>query len=122
MVLTADHGESFWEHADFWNHGLWVYQSTVRVPLILRLPDGLGAGSRIGSPVSSIDILPTLLDLLELPRPDAVEGISLLPALVSGELERGPVFSEATQPVGRFEEETTWGNALKAKAARQGPW
>jgi len=122
VVLTADHGESFWEHADYWNHGLWVYQNTVRVPLIFRFPDRKGEGTRIDTPVSSIDILPTLLALLELPAPEIVEGVDLSPALQSLPLERGMVFSEATQPVGRFEQETAWGNALKAKAARQGSW
>jgi arylsulfatase A-like enzyme len=81
LVLAADHGESFWEHGDFWNHGLWVYETGVRVPLIFRLADGRGAGRRISRPVSTLDVLPTVLELLGLPRPPQLEGQSLARAL-----------------------------------------
>jgi arylsulfatase A-like enzyme len=122
VIVTADHGETFWEHADFWNHGLCVYQTTVQVPLIIRLPDALPVVHDVETAVSAVDILPTVLDLLGLPVPATVEGISLRPAIENRPFDRGPVFAEATQPVGRLEQGVEWGNSLKAKTVRQGPW
>ena len=46
VVVTADHGETFWEHPNYWNHGLLVHQTDVHVPLLVRCPDGRGAGGR----------------------------------------------------------------------------
>ena len=123
VIFTADHGESFWEHGDFWNHGLWVYDTTVHVPLIVRLPDGAAAGRVVASPVSGVDVAPTILRQLGIQPPNGVEGVALQPAWTGGSFERGPVFSEATQPVGRVEQASTgWPNAAKAKAVRRGPW
>ena len=124
VVVLADHGETMQEHHDFWNHGLWLYQTTVHVPLIMRLPDGRGAGRVVETPVSSIDVLPTLCDLLGLEVPPRCEGTSLLACLDGESLERGPIFSEATQPGPRsgLEREGSWGNLFKPRAVRRGPW
>ncbi|MFT7477851.1 MAG: arylsulfatase [Gammaproteobacteria bacterium] len=123
VILTGDHGETFWEHGDAWNHGLWVYDTTVRVPLILCFPDGRGAGTRVTAPVSTIDIVPTLCDLLGLARPARVQGMSLVPALAGGAFERGPVYTQATQPLSRAVELTgPWPNLLKPRAVRRGRW
>jgi len=123
VILTGDHGETFWEHGDVWNHGLWVYETTVRVPLIMSFPDGRGAGTRIPMPVSTIDIVPTLCDLLGVDQPDRVEGVSLVPLLAGETIERGPVFSQATQPLSRkVEQHTIWPNQFKPKAIRSGRW
>jgi len=122
VILTADHGETFWEHGDFWNHGLCLYQTTLRVPLIIRMPGEAAAPADVEVPVSLIDVMPTLLELLELDPPAGVEGVSLRPALEGLPFERGPIFGEATQPLARFEQAGRWGNALKAKTVRQGPW
>ncbi len=122
VVVTGDHGETFWEHADLWNHGLWVYDTTQRVPLILRLPDGRGAGRVLEQPVSTIDLLPTLCELLGLEYPGEVEGQSLVPALDGGAPAPRPVFMEATQPTHPEVERGAWPNARKARAVRDGPW
>jgi arylsulfatase A-like enzyme len=120
VVLTADHGESFTEHHDLWNHGLWLYQTTVRVPLCLRFPDGRGRGQVFDEPVSGIDLLPTLCELVGLPRPARCEGTSLVPLLDGAPLERGPLFCEATQPGVALETAGEWGNRRKPKAIRAG--
>lgn len=124
VIVTADHGETLYEHHDFWNHGLWLYQSTIHVPLIFALPRGVGAGTTVEQPVSSIDILPTLCDLLGLAVPPRVEGRSLRTLLEGGQFERGTVFSEATQPgpMSNLERAGNWGNRFKPRAARRGPW
>jgi len=128
VVLTADHGETFWEHGDFWHHGAWVYQTNVHVPFLLRLPDGRGRGRRVSAPVSGVDVFPTLLDLLGIPLPEPVSGVSLLP-LVDGEpLPERLLIAEATQPTKfllngqNIEERFGWPNQAKAKSARLGRW
>jgi len=122
VVVAADHGETFWEHGDLWNHGLAVYQTTVHVPLIMRFPDGSHAGRRVRTPVSTIDVVPTLCELLDLDLPFRCEGVSLVPALGDGEFKRGPVFSEATQPWVAERGQVGWLNARKARCVRRGPW
>lgn len=124
IVVTADHGETMYEHHDFWNHGLWLYQTVIDVPLIVRLPDGRGKGQVVEHPVSTIDVLPTLCQLLELDLPERSEGMSLVPFLDGEQRPRGTIFSEATQPGPQsgFEQPGAWGNILKPRAVRRGPW
>ena len=122
VILTGDHGETFWEHGDFWNHGQWVYQTTAHIPLILCFPDGAAAGAAIDEPVSTIDLVPTLCGIYDLPLPDRVEGIDLRPLVAGETFERGPVFCQATQPrlpVGRT---GGWENARKPRSIRSGKW
>ncbi|HJM56364.1 MAG TPA: sulfatase [Planctomycetota bacterium] len=121
VILVADHGETFWEHADLWNHGLAVYQTTVHVPLLFCFPDGRQAGQRVSTPVSTIDVVPTLCELLGLALPPRCEGVSLVSALEGATLKRGPVFSEATQPW-VAERPGVWANAGKARCVRDGRW
>lgn len=121
VIVTADHGETLGgEHGDTWNHGLWVYDTTVHVPLIVRRSDRLAA-REVALPVSTTDILPTVLGLLGIEVPAGVEGRSLLPALDGGPLDRGPLFSEATQPAS-VEAKEAWRNARKPKCVRDGRW
>lgn len=125
IVLTGDHGETFWEHGDFWNHGLWLYQTTVHVPLIFVLPDGRGAGSQVSEPVSTIDVFPTLAELIELPLPERVEGVSLAGALAGRALAERALFACATQPYSQelaVDGSGRWVNVLKPQAIRRGPW
>jgi arylsulfatase A-like enzyme len=62
VVLTSDHGEEFGEHGRTMHHQLW--SETLRVPLLVRLPDGTGAGRVIETAVQHVDLLPSVLDLL----------------------------------------------------------
>ena len=79
VAVVADHGEALGEHGER-THAELIYNSTMRVPLILRGAD-FDAGRRISEPVSVVDLLPTLLDLVSLETPGEVQGISLAPAL-----------------------------------------
>jgi arylsulfatase A-like enzyme len=78
VVLWGDHG---WHLGD---HGIWckhtTYEQATRSPLIIAAPGNKAAGKAAG-PVESIDIFPTLCELAELPVPDRLEGVSLLPVL-----------------------------------------
>lgn len=71
VVLTADHGEELWEHGSI-GHGKTVYEELARVPLIIRVPDQ--SAHRIESPVETIDILPTLANLIGLQARPAWQG------------------------------------------------
>jgi arylsulfatase A-like enzyme len=121
VVLTGDHGETFWEHGDVWNHGLWLYDTTIRVPLIVRLP-GAAGGAVVDAPVSTVDVVPTLAELLGLDLPEPVDGRSLAPALAGGAAPLRPIVSEATQPVALPRPEGSWPLDPLPKSVRDGPW
>jgi arylsulfatase A-like enzyme len=118
VILVADHGETLLDHCDVYNHGLAVYQSTVHVPLIVRFPDGSGAGRRVATGVSNVDVLPTVVELLDLASPARIDGVSLVPALEGRPFVRSPVFSCATQPPSV--EGGAWLNFAKAQCVRDG--
>jgi arylsulfatase A-like enzyme len=72
VVITADHGEAFGEHG-LYAHGVSVYQNQVHVPLVIRRP-GQTAGRVSDRWVSSVDLLPTVLDAVGLPVPQRLAG------------------------------------------------
>ena len=76
IVLISDHGEEFKEHGR-WRHGATLYSESLEVPMIAKLP-GQSKGRRVTSPVQQIDVMPTILDALNIATPDSVEGQSLL--------------------------------------------
>jgi choline-sulfatase len=81
-MAIGDHGESLGEHGEK-THGLLVYDSTIRVPWILRLPGG-PTGVRIAAPISQVDLVPTIAELVNLDSGtdvDALDGRSLVPLL-----------------------------------------
>lgn len=80
VVLTADHGEGLGDHGESY-HGFFVYDSTVHVPLIVRLPGGVEGGRTVADAVSHVDIAPTLAELLDLAGTGAEQGRSLLLAM-----------------------------------------
>jgi arylsulfatase A-like enzyme len=80
VVFTADHGESLLAEHGEPTHGIFIYDETIRVPLVWRLPRSLPAGTTYDGPVRHIDIVPTVLAITGLPR-GGTQGIDLLPAL-----------------------------------------
>jgi arylsulfatase A-like enzyme len=80
VLVTADHGEEFFEHGN-WGHGQSVYNELIRVPLVLRLPDGAGAGQRLTTPVSHADVVPTLLAVAGAPPAPTLVGRNLIAPL-----------------------------------------
>ena len=86
VLIFADHGESLGEH-DYWGHGRRVFEQTLRVPVVLRAPGWFPQGRRIPDPVSTLDLLPTLLSLAGIPLPPGmdVEGRDLAGRLLAGE-------------------------------------
>jgi Tfp pilus assembly protein PilF len=86
VVLMSDHGESLGEHGEY-THGVFLYDSTMRIPLIFAGP-GIPAGREIPQQVRSIDVLPTVTDFLGLPADEKAQGVSLVPALLEGKATR----------------------------------
>jgi arylsulfatase A-like enzyme len=101
VVVTSDHGEELTEgraHNQvkaLWRHGHSLYDEILRVPLLLAGFEPAKAGLEIPVQVRSIDILPTVLDYLDVPAPAVLVGQSLRP-LMDGTEEDRPVYSEAT--------------------------
>ena len=77
VVLTADHGESLGAHGEE-EHGIFLYDDTIHVPLVIKLPHDAAAGKRIESRVELVDIVPTVLSALGISVPEHVQGQSLL--------------------------------------------
>jgi arylsulfatase A-like enzyme/tetratricopeptide (TPR) repeat protein len=95
IVLLADHGEGLGDHGEQ-EHGLLLYAEALHVPLIVKQEGNVGAGSRVGSIVQQIDLVPTILDLVKAPIPGNLRGLSLKPLLDgAGRLQVRPVYSEA---------------------------
>ena len=78
VVVTSDHGESLGEHDYFFEHGAYLYEPSVRVPLIVSLPSVLPAPRVVEAQARTVDIVPTVLDLVGLPIPPGLDGISLV--------------------------------------------
>ncbi len=76
VLVVADHGEAFGEHGEE-THGIFCYDTTLRVPLLVRRPDRARAGERSDEVVSVVDVYATLADAMGLAAP-ASDGVSLL--------------------------------------------
>ncbi|MFH2003071.1 MAG: sulfatase [Planctomycetota bacterium] len=123
VVFTADHGETFWEHEDYFNHGLSVYATNLRIPLIFWQPGRIAPG-RFSTPrFSNLDLAPTLLGLAGIPKPKGFAGLNLQNLLAGTAPEQVPscLFAEATKPRSA-EKPNTRPNFFKAKCIMQGPW
>ncbi len=98
VVVTADHGESLGEHGEL-THGMFAYESTLRVPLIMAVIGGKGGGSAqgtvIGAPVRHVDLAPTVLESAGEPVPDGLAGTSLRPLLAGGTAADRPNYFES---------------------------
>lgn len=84
IIITADHGESLDEHEYYFHHGFYLYDEIIKIPLIIKYNNMLPAGKTINSQVRSIDIIPTILELLNIDKDKGMQGKSLLP-LISGQ-------------------------------------
>ena len=95
IVLTSDHGESLGEHGEQ-THGYFIYESTLRVPLILRWPRAAAQyPARVDEPASLLDLAPTVLDFLDIPAPPQFQGHSLIRLLRPHSRESEPVYAES---------------------------
>lgn len=79
LFVIADHGEEFLQHGA-WEHGFNLHNEETRVPLICTGPL-IGKAGRIDTPAALVDLMPTILDLLDVPQPYRLAGVSLEPLL-----------------------------------------
>ncbi|MBN2346610.1 MAG: tetratricopeptide repeat protein [Candidatus Aminicenantes bacterium] len=86
VVVAGDHGEAFGEHVEQ-GHGIFCYEESLRVPLFFHAPGLLGKPRRVEARVGLVDVMPTVLDLLDVEVPAAVQGRSFL-SLLKGESEK----------------------------------
>jgi arylsulfatase A-like enzyme/Flp pilus assembly protein TadD len=97
LIFTSDHGESLGEHGED-THAVFIYESTIRIPLIFRYPPKLPAGKVYAQSVRSVDLMPTILGLAD-QAPAKVQGTDLSKALVGSDPAPAlPQYSESLYP------------------------
>ena len=90
VVITADHGEGLGDHGES-DHGYFVYESTLHVPLIMHWPEGVAPlPARVDDPIGLMDVAPTILNFLKIPIPPSFRGAGFRPA------ENHAILSEST--------------------------
>ena len=104
IAVMADHGEAFGEHGER-SHGIFLYDETIHVPLMMKLAGDLAVGKRVETKVGLTDVMPTLLDAAGIVVPKEVQGKSLLGYLKSHSADTSPrkaadspVYSETDYP------------------------
>ncbi len=105
IVLSGDHGESLGEHGET-NHGFFIYDTTLRIPMMVKLPAGTHQEPTSAQPVSTVDLLSTVLSELKISPPTDNQGASLLPAVTGKTRPAGrPVrlYSESFLPLLHFD-------------------
>ena len=98
VIVTADHGESLGEHGEL-THGMFAYEPTLRVPLIIARVDPKAPGSTAGvvvdTPARLVDIVPTVLDLLNESKPAGLTGSPLRDVLAGAQTADRPTYFES---------------------------
>jgi arylsulfatase A-like enzyme len=105
IIVTADHGEAFWEHG-FQGHNSQMYEESIHIPLVIKFAGKSVKAKRVPQPVRTIDIYPTLVDLLQFSRRQMnVDGHSFIPYLFSSDSPETPVMTQtiASQAYGYIE-------------------
>lgn len=95
IVFTSDHGESLGEHSEE-THGYFAYNTSIWVPLIIYIPGA--AGIQVDQAVSHADIFPTVCDVLNVKKPEFLQGDSLLTLVQGKKIEENPIYFESLYP------------------------
>jgi choline-sulfatase len=115
VVYASDHGDMIGEHG-MWRKGIW-YEGSTRVPLLVEFPEhreeGDVSGTDVSTPVSLVDLYPTLCGLADVDAPADLNGVDLSGAVRGdGEPDRGPVFVDNLRP--------RWGEGSEYRMVRDG--
>jgi arylsulfatase A-like enzyme/Tfp pilus assembly protein PilF len=97
IAVAADHGEAFGEHGEE-RHGIFLYDETIHVPLLLKLPAERSAGKRVEERVALADVAPTLLEAAGITVPPTMQAHSLLAGLASAKAD-GEKAEETDRPI-----------------------
>ena len=119
LVLTSDHGENLLERSPIFDHGNSVYRAMTDAVCAIRLPGGRGA-TRVPGTMATIDILPSVLALLDIPAPEGVQGETIDLEEHPLEIEPRTRFAQATKPWDQVETDPRWTNLRKARCIRDG--
>jgi len=95
-MITSDHGEEFKDHG-LLHHSHTLFDELLQVPLIVYLPGDVETGNPVTSQVSSVDIMPTILDFLGIDAPQTMEGITLLPCMEANDCPSRAAYSSTTR-------------------------
>lgn len=95
IAVMADHGESLGDHGEI-SHGIFLYDETIHVPLLFKMPQGRSGGTRIENRVGLVDVLPSILQTVGIEVPKDVQGESVLSGMKAGS-DRA-VYSESDYP------------------------
>lgn len=87
VIITNDHGEEHKEHGRL-GHGHTLHQELVHAPLLIRYPGRFPADYQVDEPVESVDIVPTILDVLDMEPSDKIDGTTLMPLVEGTPLQR----------------------------------
>jgi arylsulfatase A-like enzyme len=120
LLVTSDHGENMWDHKTVFDHGSTVYQSTAQAVCVFRLPGASRGGSRVSQLVGNIDILPTLLEYLDMEIPRNIDGEAVDLDASTPSSEERVRFCQASKPHGAVEKNTSWLNMHKSRCIRKG--
>jgi len=101
IAVAADHGEALGEHGEQ-SHGLFLYDETIHVPLLIKLPMGRSAGRPITSRVGLVDLAPTLLREVGIEVPAAMQGTPLLGLIKADDMADRPAYAETNYPYRAF--------------------
>ena len=108
VIITADHGEEFLEHGRL-GHTISLYPELLRIPLFVFWPNGGIQTARVPGPVSLIDVVPTILDALQIDLPPWLSGVSLLPAIRGEPLQPRSLLFSRIKEHGEGEPEKIYG-------------
>ncbi len=97
LILLGDHGEALGDHKEE-THGYFIYDSTIRVPLIIVTPFKELQGERIKTQVRTVDIFPTVLDILNISYSNNIHGKTLIPLIFKNNEKDRYAYSESLAP------------------------
>ncbi|MCI0604264.1 sulfatase-like hydrolase/transferase [bacterium] len=100
VIFTADHGESLTEHGWYFDHGEYLYETCVLVPLLIRFPGKSQMKTRISHQVRLVDLAPTILEITGQKMANKIDGESLIPILKGTESQPRVSFGELQQGSG----------------------
>src|ERR1017187_6829023 len=98
IAVVGDHGEGLGQHNEA-THGIFLYDSTTHVPLILKLPAGKASGRVVDAQVRTTDILPTVLDLVGASTPQRLDGQSMKSYFEGADIASRIAFGETDYPL-----------------------
>jgi choline-sulfatase len=98
VIVVGDHGEGLGEHHED-THGIFLYDTTIHVPLVVKLPGATRTAKVIEAQVRTTDILPTVLDLTRTTAPEHLDGESLTPYFAGADATNRIAFGETDYPL-----------------------